>query len=269
MRHNLIVLALLLSPVLMWGQQYTTKQASLPCLNKEFNVVAHIVRDSLGEMNITEGRIDSSIMLLNERFAPICVSFKLCDVRIIDNFQYDNTEDENEWTEMEVKYLAERRINIFYVQSIPWSEVDDACGMAPVGGITNEADQAHSSILMVKECSINTLVHEMGHFFGLYHTFETRFGEELVDGSNCETAGDLVCDTPADPYSINTPPENYVDEEQGCRFIDGSSDANGAPYIPHVANIMSYYQDGCLCGFTHGQFTRMAATYLQAPAAYW
>ncbi|MCB0633083.1 MAG: M43 family zinc metalloprotease [Saprospiraceae bacterium] len=268
MRNYLTVLAILLGPVLMWGQQYHTKQASLPCLNKEFNVVAHIVRDSLGELNITEEKIDSAIMLLNERFEPMCVSFKLCDVRIIDNFQYDNSENENEWTEMEVKYLVERRINIFYVQSIPWTEIQDACGLAPVGGIS-DTEGDHNSILAVKECPINALVHEMGHFFGLYHTFETEFGEELVDGSNCETAGDLVCDTPADPYVINTPAENYVDEEQGCRFIDGSSDANGAPYIPHVANIMSYYQDACLCGFTHGQFLRMAATYLQAPAEYW
>lgn len=269
MRNYLVVLALLFGPVLMWGQQYDTKHASLPCVNKEFNVVAHIVRDSMGETNITEEKIDSSILLLNERFAPICVSFKLCDVRIIDNFQYDNTEDENEWTEMEVKYLAERRINLFYVQSIPWAEEEDACGMSQIAGITGEEDQDHSSILILKECPMNALVHEMGHFFGLYNTFETRFGDELVDGSNCETTGDLICDTPADPYMINTPPENYVDEEQGCRFIDGSSDGNGAPYIPHVANIMSNYQDSCRCGFTHGQLSRMAATYLLAPAIYW
>ena len=39
-----------------------------------------------------------------------------------------------------------------------------------------------------------TLTHEMGHYFGLYHTFQetTTCGAE----ANCSTGGDRVCDTP-------------------------------------------------------------------------
>ncbi|MBL0071623.1 MAG: hypothetical protein IPP34_07360 [Bacteroidetes bacterium] len=44
----------------------------------------------------------------------------------------------------------------------------------------------------------------MGHFFGLYHTFETQFGSELANGSNCATTGDLVCDTLPIPVSKYT-----------------------------------------------------------------
>ena len=44
-----------------------------------------------------------------------------------------------------------------------------------------------------------TLSHELGHYFDLYHTHETSFGTECPSGSNCQSAGDMVCDTPADP----------------------------------------------------------------------
>ena len=39
--------------------------------------------------------------------------------------------------------------------------------------------------------------HEMGHLIGLFHPWESQFGLECVNGSNCATAGDLLCDTPA------------------------------------------------------------------------
>jgi choice-of-anchor C domain-containing protein len=50
------------------------------------------------------------------------------------------------------------------------------------------------------------LAHEFGHYFSLTHTFETGFfGVELQGvcqavAPNCASAGDLVCDTPADPF---------------------------------------------------------------------
>jgi hypothetical protein len=45
----------------------------------------------------------------------------------------------------------------------------------------------------------STFPHEIGHYFNLLHTHETAYGSECPSGSNCGTAGDLVCDTPADP----------------------------------------------------------------------
>lgn len=41
--------------------------------------------------------------------------------------------------------------------------------------------------------------HEFGHVLGLYHPYEGQFGQECTSGSNCNFAGDLLCDTPASP----------------------------------------------------------------------
>ncbi len=99
------------------------------------------------------------------------------------------------------------------------------------------------------------LSHQMGHFFSLLHTFqgwpgpynESEYGQqapattpngnpvELVDQSNCETAGDFLCDTPADYWFI----QPFAD----CRYVGNVTDANGDPVDPDEELIMSFYFD--------------------------
>ena len=84
----------------------------------------------------------------------------------------------------------------------------------------------------------------------MYHTFETTaFGPESADGSNCSTAGDLVCDTQADPNGLN---------DGQCHLSPQSVDGTtGLYYEPPVCNIMSYYNPTCDQVFTRGQLDRM------------
>jgi len=109
-----------------------------------------------------------------------------------------------------------------------------------------------------------TLTHEMGHMFGLLHTFEGN-GIELVNGSNCETEGDLICDTPADPFVEGDDMSLYIGED--CEFISIKLDSNFQYYQPDVGNIMSYYP--CSCGFTRGQYLKMAETFLNSDPKMW
>jgi hypothetical protein len=50
----------------------------------------------------------------------------------------------------------------------------------------------HGLLVMNSDCPFSTIAHEMGHALGLLHTQETAYGAELVDESNCNTAGDQV-----------------------------------------------------------------------------
>lgn len=95
------------------------------------------------------------------------------------------------------------------------------------------------------------LAHEMGHCLGLYHTHETAFGAELVDGSNCGGAGDKLCDTPADP-SLGSNVDDMT-----CTFIGTETDGNGDNYSPDVTNTMSYAPFQCRGAFTPMQEKRM------------
>lgn len=95
------------------------------------------------------------------------------------------------------------------------------------------------------------IVHEFGHYFGLYHTAETRFGIERVDGSNCAEAGDKVCDTPADPGELFSVYVNYT----GCRMAGFKEEGSALEYAPMINNYMSYYFPCYMKGFafTPGQ----------------
>jgi hypothetical protein len=107
----------------------------------------------------------------------------------------------------------------------------------------------------------------MGHFFGLHHTFgrdkKVEINKELVDGSNCLTEGDRICDTPADPFDVDSNIQ-YVNDD--CIFTSDKKDDNGDFYSPLVSNVMSYYN--CTCDntneyFTNGQYKKMVETYSQ------
>ncbi len=96
--------------------------------------------------------------------------------------------------------------------------------------------------------SAQVAAHEVAHVLGLMHPHDAIFGAELVDGSNCTTAGDLICDTPADPNLGLAGMMDYAT----CTYIGTATDANGQPYTPLVDNIMSYAP--CVTSaFTPGQ----------------
>lgn len=93
----------------------------------------------------------------------------------------------------------------------------------------------------------SSLSHELGHKLGLLHTH--AYGNELVNGDNCDVTGDGVCDTPADPGLTG-----LVNE---CQYKGYVIDANGDTYTPDITNIMSYSPSNCRNTFTYGQIDVM------------
>ena len=111
----------------------------------------------------------------------------------------------------------------------------------PGGTVAGTALDIPSINLVVRNSSATNsiMVHEAGHCLGLYHTHETVFGTESTNGSNCITAGDKICDTPADP--------NLLNNTSSCIYNGPSG------YTPLVDNFMSYAPAVCTDSFTQGQ----------------
>lgn len=104
----------------------------------------------------------------------------------------------------------------------------------------------------------SVLIHEMGHFFGLLHTFPSPFGQKefvsrTASWANCEDVTDFLCDTEADPYSL---PLNEF-----CETISSPKDAHGDFYLAPTDNVMSYYSSDCVSIFTPGQYSQIIYNY--------
>ncbi len=95
-----------------------------------------------------------------------------------------------------------------------------------------------------------TLLHEFGHYFGLFHTHQYSFGLEKVDGTNCNKTGDLLCDTPADP-------DLRSDVNDSCIYTGTSTDYDGAQYEPDLTLYMSYSLRDCRSTFSPQQVSIM------------
>jgi hypothetical protein len=93
-----------------------------------------------------------------------------------------------------------------------------------------------------------TLIHEVGHYCGLYHVFQATQICNAGVSSDCSQIQDRVCDTP--PTTVNW----------SCETPDCSSEAlwEGYPWEGYQHNNhMDYYVDSCRTSFTDGQVDRM------------
>jgi hypothetical protein len=179
------------------------------------------------------------------------MAFKICNVKYIDNSQYDSLIawiplKENE-SRMYAQFHDSSTINMYFATKVNVGGALVAGYAHPPGG---------KDIVAIAKANVGdkkTISHELGHYFGLLHTFETS--GELVDRKlNCSTSGDFLCDTEADPFPFGT--------LEGCEYVSGTKDPSGTYYTPPIGNIMSYYPPSCKCGFSPGQFTLMTDVFL-------
>jgi hypothetical protein len=119
----------------------------------------------------------------------------------------------------------------------------------------------------------STIPHEVGHFFSLNHTFygwESNPFEstdpswpvapilspagnptEKANGTNCGTAGDLICDTPPD--------YNFGLGYGSCTYTAGAKDPTGTIVDPMENNMMGYFETCTEYVFTPQQQTIILA----------
>lgn len=217
----------------------------------------HIVTESNGSGGVSLDWVNLCLAQLNNRFYNLSIEWYIADVNYINNSSYYDFEAMTEEEGLCQPHEENDAVNIFFVNSLA---VDgyDVCGFSyyPVDMLTSMRMFMRNDCI---ESSTNgTFVHEFGHFFNLFHTHEgTSNGNTDPNAehvartglqSNCGTAGDLLCDTNADPAgNINS----------NCVYIDGGTDTYGNTYNPPVSNLMSYYSKNCGWNFTSQQFNRM------------
>ena len=182
-------------------------------------------------------------------WAPQGICLILQGMDTIQNYDLVSMNDEST-TEIAMleNYLVPDALNIFIHFSFEEEGVLGTAYRIPNNYISLHENYTWGGFRML-------MAHELGHCFGLYHTFETAYGQERVVRSgnctNCTTVGDLLCDTEADVKEVTS------SLLQNCVYTGTLKDSCNTTYKLTPKNLMSYhYSETCLDHFTAQQGER-------------
>eukprot|EP00039_Didymoeca_costata_P005042 m.77942 g.77942 ORF g.77942 m.77942 type:complete len:521 (+) comp12649_c0_seq2:188-1750(+) len=226
-----------------YGHSYTAASVSPQRLEAQtliLNQAYSGCTDPLGtDMNVTFVNLEPRYIPESEISYTECRK-SLADGRIIEGALVDNFEDDKKKIYVFICDLDD----LGFVNFFPWETEENGTAAIYIGADTLADELGRST---GNYGGGDTLVHEMGHYFGLLHTFE----------GGCRLDGDLICDTPAQ----KSPNYGFCITSDGC---DLSSEQNynfnyNGGFVSDkdpVENFMDYSFDSCMTRFTPQQTLR-------------
>ncbi|CAJ2513001.1 Uu.00g011200.m01.CDS01 [Anthostomella pinea] len=218
---------------------------AIPTVNAYFHVVAAGVTEDQGY--IPQQKLTAQLDYMNAAYTPSGISFNLAAIDYVVNSNWSANGDElgmkqalrkGSYADLNVYFLGDLGNDLgycYFPNSItPGTRAfyKDGCSVlaqsVPGGAATNYNQGG-------------TVVHEVGHWFGLYHTFQ---------GNNCTGLGDQIDDTPAQASATS-----------GCPATRDS--CPGQVGLDPIHNFMDYSIDRCYQQFTPQQTVRMQSMWAQ------
>ena len=213
------------------------------------NVYFHIIKSSDGDGAVTNRQITQQVSILNEAFAATA-TFVLAGT---------DTTVNDAWFAMEPGTVAERDAK----QALRIGSADDLNiytanpGSSLLGWATfpssYRGNPDNDGVVLLHSSLPNggaepydegdTATHEVGHWFGLYHTFQGGCGGP----KNTNKQGDLIADTAAE-----------ASPAFGCPVNRNTCPSAG---LDPVENFMDYTDDACMFDFTAEQNGRAQAQF--------
>ncbi|MBL7774962.1 MAG: zinc-dependent metalloprotease [Saprospiraceae bacterium] len=235
----------------------------------------HLVGDAQGNGKVKEVRVLDQLCALNSAFESTEFRFYLAPhpTKGLFNYTINATNvynNQDAWFTMNSNRHP-NAINIYIVEDAVSGNNNPGLTLAyyniPRDWIVSRKDRINGSK------TNSTLPHEVGHFFSLMHTFlgyesnpfdsadptwpkapvTSPGGQatERVNGTNCSTAADRICDTPPD--------YNFGLGNGSCTYTGGAQDPLGTPVDPMENNMMGYFETCSNYVFTPQQNAAMQA----------